>query len=258
MSDELLSEVRDGIGYVTLNRPEARNAVYPVLLDEAITAIAAHEADAAVRVIVFGGNGGAFCAGADVERFLVTLPAKTAQQIQDEIYARFMGLARALKLSAKPTLAAVDGPAVGAGCEFAVNCDFRIASDTALFWENWIDFGIMPPLGGTFLLPRLIGSGRAADMVMRSRRVKADEALAWGLVSEVAPVEQFADAVHQFALGLAKRPPLALATIKTALRRGADGTLASEWEYNLQAQSVLLTSAEFHHALEAIMAARTV
>lgn len=115
----------------------------------------------------------------------------------------------------------------------------------------------MPPLGGTFLLPRMIGAGRAAEMMMRSRRVSAEEALAWGLVSEVTPVEGFAEAVHKFALGLAKRPPLALATIKTALRRGADGALISEWEYNLQAQSVLLTSAEFHCALEAIMASRT-
>ena len=133
MSEDLLSEIRDGVGYVTFDRPEARNAVYPDLLDRAIAVIARFDADPGIRVIVLGGSDGAFCAGADVEKFLVTLPRKSSQQIQDEIYARFMGLARALKLSTKPTIAAVDGPAVGAGCEFEVSCDFRVASPTALF-----------------------------------------------------------------------------------------------------------------------------
>jgi enoyl-CoA hydratase/carnithine racemase len=252
VSQEILTRVQDRIGYVSINRPQARNAVHPELLDEAVAAIEAFDQDDAVRVIVFGGEGTAFCAGADREKFLLKLPGKTAQEIQTDIYRRFLGLARALKLSAKPTIAAVNGPAIGAGCEFAVACDFRIAGPKALFCENWIDLGIIPPLGGMFLIPRLVGAERAADMIMRARKVGAEEALAWGLVSKVAGEEGLEAAVHEFALSLARRSPRALAIAKQGLRRGAEGGLAAEWEFNVQAQSVLLTSADFVEAMAAM------
>jgi enoyl-CoA hydratase/carnithine racemase len=252
VTSEILSRIDERVGYLSINRPAARNAVYPDLLDALVAAIAGFDEDESVRVIVLTGEGDAFCAGADREKFLMTLPGKTAQEIQRDIYKRFMGVARALKLSAKPTIAAVNGPAVGAGCEFAVACDFRLATPTAVFWENWIDLGIIPPLGGMFLLPRLVGAERAADMVMRSRKVTAEEALAWGLVSQVAPAEGFAGAVHDFAKSLARRSPRALAIAKQGLRRGAEGSLVSEWEFNIQAQSVLLTSADFAEAMAAL------
>jgi enoyl-CoA hydratase/carnithine racemase len=256
VSQEILSRVQDRVGYVSINRPDQRNAVYPELLDEAIAAVEAHEKDDEVRVIVFGGEGTAFCAGADREKFLLKMPGKSAQEIQVDIYRRFMGLTRALKLASKPTIAAVNGPAIGAGCEFAVACDFRVAGPKALFCENWIDLGIIPPLGGMYLLPRLIGAERAADMVMRARKVGAEEALAWGLVSQVAGEEGLAAAVHAFALTLARRSPRALAIAKQGLRRGAESTLASEWEFNIQAQSVLLTSADFAEAMKALAEGR--
>jgi enoyl-CoA hydratase/carnithine racemase len=254
---EIQSRIEDRVGYAIINRPEARNAVYPELLDELIAAIERFESDDQVRVIVLTGAGAAFCAGADREKFLMRLPGKSVAEIQNDIYRRFMGTARALKLSAKPTIAAVNGPAVGAGCEFAVCCDFRIASTTALFWENWIDLGIVPPLGGMFLLPRLIGQERAADMIMRSRRVTAQEALQWGLASEVAAPEGFAAAVQDFALGLARRSPRALAIAKLGLRRGMESNLAAEWEFNVQAQSMLLTGADFAEAVTRLGAARS-
>ena len=108
MSEVLLS-VRDRIGYLSFNRPEARNAVYPGMLDELIAALQRFETDPQIRVIVLGGTGGAFCAGADRKKFLVQLPAKSAQEIQQDIYERFLGTARRLKLSSKPTIAAVQG-----------------------------------------------------------------------------------------------------------------------------------------------------
>lgn len=256
LSEEILIRVRESVGYVSINRPEARNAVYPELLDKAVQAIEAFDADDAIRVIVFGGEGQAFCAGADREKFLLKLPGKTAQEIQKDIYRRFMGLARALKLASKPTIAAVSGPAIGAGCEFAVACDFRLAGPKALFWENWIDLGIIPPLGGMFLLPRIIGAERAADMIMGSRKVSGAQALAWGLASELIEEGDFAEAVHAFAMALARRSPRAMAIAKQGLRRGMDGTLASEWEFNVQAQSVLLTSADFTEAMTALAEGR--
>jgi len=252
MTEEVLCEVRDRIGYVTINRPEARNAVYPEMLDGLVAAIQGFALDNEVRVIVLGGSGEAFCAGADRVRFLQPLPGKTPEEIQRDIYRRFMGTVRALKEAQKPTIAAVRGAAVGAGCEFAVACDFRVAATDALFWENWIDLGIIPPLGGMFLLPRLIGLERASDMIMRARKVWAEQALAWGLVSEVVECDRFEDGVHQFAMQLARRSPRALAVAKQGLARGQQGTLAGEWEFNVQAQSMLLTGADFAEAMAAM------
>lgn len=249
---EVTTHIDDRVGYVVLSRPEARNAVYPEMLDTVIAAIEGHLADDDVRVIVLTGEGDAFCAGADRVKFLLTLPGKSASEIQKDIYRRFVGTARALRLSPKPTIAAVNGPAVGAGCEFALACDFRLATPTALFWENWIDLGIIPPLGGMFLLPRLVGLERANDMILRSRRVTADEALNWGLVSQLIAQDDFAGAVQKFALSLARRSPRALAVAKQGLRRGLESSLAAEWEFNIQAQSNLLTGEDFAEAMAAL------
>ncbi|MDB5583901.1 MAG: enoyl-CoA hydratase/isomerase family protein [Bradyrhizobium sp.] len=252
MSDEVLSRIDDHIGYVSLNRPDARNAVYPELLDHVIAAIKAFDADDEVRAIVFTGVGEAFCAGADRAKFLMTLPGKSIQAIQQDIYRRFMGVAQALRLASKPTIAAVNGAAVGAGCEFAINCDFRLATPSAMFWENWIDIGAVPPLGGMFLLPRLVGLERANDMILRARRVSADEALAWGLVSDVIPHQAFEAGVHKFAQSLARRSPKAMAIARAGLRRGLESTMSAEWDYNLQAQGILLAGPDFAEAMSAM------
>ena len=248
----VITQSRDQVGYVVFNRADSRNAVFPEMLDEVIAAIGEFEADAAIRAIVISGKGEAFCAGADRERFLQKLPGKSAEDIQDDIYRRFMGLVRALKLATKPTIAMVNGPAVGAGCEFAVACDFRIISTTALFWENWIDLGIIPPLGGMYLLPRLIGFERASDMVLCARKVSAEEAVSWGLASRLVDPEHLADATHKFATSLARRSPRALSVARKALQRGLETSLSTEWEYNLQAQALLLTGPDFAEAMSAM------
>lgn len=249
---DVTSSVSGGVGYLMFNRAEARNAVFPEMLDEAIAALHCLEHDDSVRVIVVGGHGDAFCAGADRELFLAKLPGKTAEEIQKDIYTRFMGFARALKLCSKPTIAMVHGAAVGAGCEFAVACDFRIASSTALFWENWIDLGILPPLGGMYLLPRLIGLERASEMVLCARRVKADEALSWGLVSRVVKPEHLSETTEEFARSLARRSSRAVAVARQSLRRGLDSNLSAEWDFTLQAQALLLTGPDFREAMQAM------
>ena len=255
-SGELLRHISAGVGTLTINRPQVRNAITPEYLLQVIEAIGDMERDSEVRVIVLTGQGKAFCAGADMS-FLDALTRMSAEQIGEQVYAAFQGVARAIKHCGKPVVAAVNGPAIGAGCELAVACDFRIASSTAVFCENWIDLGIMPPLGGLYLLPRLIGLERATDMVMRATRVDAQRALQIGLVTEVAEPEQFEAAVAAFAASLAARPARALKIIKQALRRGMDGSLAGEWEFNVQAQSLLLGGPDFAAAIAAIRAPKT-
>jgi len=249
--EDLLCSVADGVATITLNRPHARNSLTPAYLKKLIAAVERCDADEAVRVLVLRGAGKAFSSGADMS-FLDDLTTMTADQIRTTVYSTFQGATRALRLCSKPVVAAVNGPAIGAGCELAVACDFRVASRDAVFCENWVDLGIMPPLGGLFLLPRLIGLERATDMAMRATKVSGTEAKAIGLATEVAASEEFDAAVTAFAAGLAVRSRHALRTIKQALRRGQEGTLASEWEFNVQAQALLLTGDDFKAAVAAI------
>jgi len=248
---DLLYSVADGVATITLNRPGSRNSLTPAYLRTLIAAVERADADEAVRVLVLRGAGKSFCSGADMS-FLDDLTTMTADQIRSTVYSSFQGATRALRLCSKPVVAGVQGPAIGAGCELAVACDFRIASREAVFCENWVDLGIIPPLGGLFLLPRLIGLERATDMAMRATRVSGDEAKAIGLCTEVHDPAEFEAAVAKFAAGLAARSRHALRTIKQALRRGLEGTMAGEWEFNVQAQSLLLTGDDFKAAVQAI------
>jgi len=252
---ELLIEVDEGIATITINRPQVRNALTPAYLGSFIAAVQQCEADDAVRVIVITGAGKAFSSGAEMS-FLNDLTSMSGAEIQGTVYASFQGATRALKLCKKPVIAAVNGPAVGAGCELAVACDFRLVAREAFFSENWIELGLIPPLGGMFLLPRLIGLERATNMIMRATRVYGEEAVKIGLATEVADVADLPGVVRTFAADLASRPRAALSVLKQALRRGLEGTMAGEWEFNVQAQSMLLKGEDFKEAVTAIRAGR--
>jgi enoyl-CoA hydratase/carnithine racemase len=251
MTEELEISIENHVATLTFNRPAVRNALTPALLERLIAAIGQLEADDAVRVLVLTGTGESFSSGGDRD-FLRQLTAMTPEQIGRTVYRAFAGAAKAIKLCAKPTVAAVNGAAVGAGCELAVACDFRLVTPQSVFLENWIELGIVPPLGGMFLLPRLIGLERAANMIMRGQRVGGAEAVAIGLASELVAADQLAAAARAFAEDLARRSPRALAVAKAGLRRGMEGTLGGEWEFNIQAQSLLIGGPDFREAVAAM------
>mgnify|MGYP001588797975 CR=1 FL=1 len=251
MDQELLTRAENGVATITFNRPEVMNSVNPAYLYRVIDAVQKFDDDDSVRAIVLTGNGRSFCSGGD-KAFLRDLTEMTPAQIRRTVYKSFLGTTRAIKLCSKPTLAALNGPAVGAGCEIAVACDFRIASSSAFFCENWVDLGIIPPLGGMYLLPRLIGLERASNMIMRATRVFAEEAKAIGLATEVVAPEALAEAARKFAEELASRPRSAIAVAKQGLRRGMEGSLAGEWEFNLQAQAMLISGPDFAEAIAAM------
>lgn len=248
MNPELDIRTENRVATVTFNRPAVLNALTPALLDQVIAAVGALEADDGVRVLVFTGAGAAFSAGGD-RSFLRELTAMSPEEIRRTVYRSFAGAAKAIKLCAKPTVAAVNGAAVGAGCELAVACDFRLVTPQAFFLENWIELGIVPPLGGMFLLPRLIGLERAANMVMRGVRVPGEEAVAIGLATKLVEPGRLAREAQAFAEDLARRSPAALAVAKAGLRRGMEATLAEEWEINIQAQSMLIGGPDFRAAV---------
>lgn len=249
--EDLITRIENKVAYVAFNRPKVLNSFTPDFLGQLIALIQKLDKDKDVRVIVLTGVGDAFSSGGD-KGFLDQLTKMTPIEIRSTVYTFFGGAAKAIKQCSKPTIAAVNGPAVGAGCEIAVACDFRIVARKAFFCESWIDLGIIPPLGGMFLLPRLIGLGRANDMVMRGVRVYGEEAAAIGLANQVVDREQLDQAAREFAEDLARKAPLALAVAKEGLRRGLESTMDGEAGFNIYAQSMLLNGPDFEEAVLAM------
>ncbi len=247
----IITEVKDGIGRLTLNRPEVLNALHQPMMGEIIEAVSAFETDDQVRVMLIDDAGRGFSASGDF-RFLESMTQMTPFEVKGEVYSFFATGIKAIKLFAKPTVAAVNGPATGAGFEIALACDFRIAGEGALFIQSWINLGLISLLGGMYLLPRLIGLNKANEMLMLGTPVRGAEAAQIGLVNETVANEELAERAWALAAQLAAGPPLGLRAMKEGIRRGMESTLASEWEHNVYVQSMLLNTQDYKQAVEAL------
>lgn len=253
--EDIVIGVADRIGTLTINRPAKGNTVRPQTLAEICDALDVLAADDEVAAIVLRADGKNFSAGADFA-FLDEMKDMSASAIKAQVYAHFQGAAKRLYHCPKPTLALVQGAAVTVGCELALACDFRVLADNAFLQESWIKLGIMPPLGGLFLLPRLIGLGRASQMVLRGTPVKAEEAERIGLASEVVPLDQLDARGAELAAELAAMAPLAYAAVKQAMHRGLETSMEAEWSANVNNQAILLKSEDFQEGLAAVKARR--
>ena len=213
----MIYEVRDHVAFLTLNRPEVLNAIDIATRDALWLALDAIEADDDVRVVVFRGAGErAFSAGADLTEF-GTAPSFTEARrarLERDLWGRIAHLEQ-------PTIAAIHGYALGAGCELALLCDFRIATEDARMGLPETHLGYVPTAGGSQTLPRTVGRGRALDMIMSAEPVDAARALEYGLVHQVVAVDALDDAVEAMALRLLAQPVEALRAAKRALIDGA-------------------------------------
>jgi enoyl-CoA hydratase/carnithine racemase len=252
---DLVVSRENRVGVVAIHRPEANNSVRAETMDEIAAALGELIADPGVGAIVLTAVGRHFVTGAEFS-FLKALAATPTLEVKDKVYKSFQGAARTLWHCPKPTLAAISGAAVTVGCELALLCDFRIVSETAFFQETWIKLGILPPLGGMVVLPRLVGLGAASDMILRGRPMKAEEALRTGLVNEVIAVDDLPARRQAFAEELAEIAPQAYAAAKQGLHRGLESTMEKEWASNVLAQAMLLGSDDFKEGLEAVVAKR--
>lgn len=243
-------EKRGAVGWIAFDRPGKLNALRPETMAELMAAVGGFEADEGVRAVVVTGTGEAFSSGGDLD-FLDELTRMEPFDIKRAVYTYFQGAVKKIKLCPKPTVAAVHGPAVGAGCEVAIACDFRIVTPEAMFYQSWRDLGIIPPLGGMFLLPRLVGLAKATEMILLGERVRGEEAARIGLANKVVAREALADEAMALAERLAEGPPLAYAVAKEGLRRGMESSLAAEWEFNLYAQSLLFGTHDYAEAARA-------
>ncbi|MEK6278021.1 MAG: enoyl-CoA hydratase-related protein [Actinomycetota bacterium] len=217
---ELVENSVDGhVAVCRLNRPEARNALSPEVMEELASALEGYDADPEVRCIVIAGSDEVFAAGADIKSI-------AERSLSDALYHPAVGFWKRLAAVKTPMVAAVSGWALGGGCELALSCDLIVASETAQFGQPEITLGIIPGGGGSQRLARVLGKQRAMDLVLTGRRISAAEAHQGGLVNTIAPKDGWLEAALELARTVAERPPIASRLAKQAVL-GADETALS-------------------------------
>lgn len=230
MSQDLLQSIEGGVATLTLNRPEARNALTREMMTGLAEALPRLAADPSVRVVVVTGAGRAFCSGGDVKGFAKRAAGEggeqpTFDQKVTDLRMR-MEAVRWLHEMPKPTLAVIPGPAAGAGLSIALACDLRIAADDAKLTTAFSKVGLSGDFGGSFFLSTLVGASRARELYFTARVVPAEEALRIGMVDRVAPYESLARAAMEYARELASLPTVAVGYMKRNLNVAQHGSLA--------------------------------
>jgi 2-(1,2-epoxy-1,2-dihydrophenyl)acetyl-CoA isomerase len=246
MSEAVHVEDRGAVRWITLNRPETRNALEPGVLT-AMTRAVQTAGDA--RVLVLRGGGGAFCSGADLRHAMGNAAELMADL--DAHLGRFQALVGAVLAAPQPVIASVDGAAYGFGADLALACDLRVASSKAYFQEGFVRIGLIPDGGGTWMLPRLVGLSKALELALLGERVDAAAAERLGLVAKVVAPEELEAATAVIAERLAGGPPLALQRIKRLMREGMAKPFAEAFGDEGRAQLECLRSEDF---LEGVMA----
>lgn len=239
----------DGIGLVTLNRPEVLNALNQATMDELVDALEAFDRDDGVRCIIITGSGRAFAAGADIKE----MAGATAVQMLAGY--RFQQWER-IRHIGTPLIAAVSGFALGGGCELAMLCDMIVASETAQFGQPEINLGIIPGAGGTQRLTRTVGKYIAMELVLTGRRVKAGEARAIGLVAQVYPAASWLEDAKALARTIAEKPPVAARLATEAIDTALSSTLEAGLEFERKAFYLLFATEDKKEGVSAFVEKR--
>lgn len=248
----LLLEIRDGIGFLTINRPDKLNALNDTVVAELHDAARALEANPDVRGVILTGSGPkAFVAGADVGDL-------AKQGVLDGRDRALTGQAmlRAFETMGKPVLAAVNGFALGGGCELAMACHIRIASENARFGQPEVNLGITPGYGGTQRLPRIVGKGNALYMLLTGEHVNAQDALRVGLVSKVVPQDQLMAEAEKLMKTIIGKGPIALALTIDAVDRGLEVTLEEGLRLEADAFGLVASTKDMKEGLTAFLEKR--
>jgi enoyl-CoA hydratase/carnithine racemase len=259
--DSPVDYTQDGaIVTVTLNQPETRNAFTDLnVVDALVGALERLNADFSVRSAILTGAGKVFSSGGNLKRLLDPqaglvdmMPARTRLNYQAGIQRVPLAFAR----SEVPIIAAVNGPAIGAGCDLACMCDIRIAGESARFAESFVKVGIIPGDGGAWLLPRLLGMARASEMALTGDPIDAAQALAWGLVSRVVPDGELMAAARGLAERIAVNPPYAVRMTKRMLHEGQSMSLDSHLQLAAAMQSLAHATKDNKEAVSAFIEKR--
>ena len=253
--ETILVEKKDGIATLTLNRPDQLNAQSPQLLAEMVSALKVLEGDEAVKVLVITGAGRAFCAGGDVELDVAHITTLSSFEYR-EYMANLYKPHQIIYHMEKPVIAAINGVAAGGGCDLAMACDIRIASEKAKFGMAYIGMGIISDLGGIYFLPRLVGLGKAKLLSFTGEIIDARYAEQIGLVDQVVPADELRGVVHGLAEKLVKGPPLAIGMYKHAMNKCMNMDLDTSLIYTNHLQYLLVNTEDFKEGFTAFLEKR--
>ncbi|HEY0194962.1 MAG TPA: enoyl-CoA hydratase-related protein [Kofleriaceae bacterium] len=250
---EVAIEDLDRVRTITLDRPGSRNGLTTEVCDLLIEAVRAVPADG--RVIVVTGANGAFCSGLDLKD-AIRRGVTSGPDLERGLRDHYHGVIRAIAGSDRPTIALVDGPAAGFGCDLALACDLRVGSDRAVFGEIFVKRGLMPDGGGTYHLSRIVGLGRALELMLTGDLVRADDALRIGLLNRLFPEAEVAARAHELAAQIAAGPPLVHRAVKRAVYASLDGDLDAALDREATGQVALLQSRDFTEGVTAFLQKR--
>lgn len=242
----ILVREQGSIGVVQLNRPEVHNALNLRLMDELVHAFTMLDNKSGIHVIVVHGNDHAFAAGADIREMV---DAGTIEMLERDQFAKWVRI-RKIKV---PVIAAVSGYALGGGCELAMICDIIIASETARFGQPEVNIGVMPGAGGTQRLTRAVGKSMAMEVVLSGATISAVEALRYGLVAKVVPVEVYVSEALALAQQIARRPPLSVRLAKESILNSFETSLETGLEQERKNFYLLFASEDSREGMQAFV-----
>lgn len=245
----IIASVEDMVGIIQLNRPDKLNAISIDLMEELVDCLEKMDNSDDVRCIILTGNEKAFAAGADIDQMAKSGP------IEMLILDQFAKWDRIRKIH-KPIIAAVSGYALGGGCELAMTCDMIVASESARFGQPEVNLGVIPGAGGTQRLTRAVGKVKAMEMILTGRMISAEEALQWGLINKVAPVELYLEEARQLAQEIAAKPPVAVRLAKESILKSFDTTIEGGLDFERKAFYLLFASQDKQEGMNAFLEKR--
>ena len=249
--ETIIFEKQNDVATITLNRPQSLNAFIPQMNQEILQTLKDAERDHEARCVMITGAGRAFCAGQD-------LKGRTPEQkgsLGASLREKYNPLIRQIRQMEKIVIAAVNGVAAGAGCNFALACDLRVASEEAKFIQSFVRVGLAPDSGGSFILPRLVGLSKAMELLLLGDTVDAREAQRIGLVARIFPAAEFAASARAVAEQVA-RAPRGIGLIKRAVNRANLASLEQNLEYEAQLQEIAGQSADYDEGVKAFLEKR--
>ena len=247
----IIFEKKNGIGYVTVNRPEALNALNDSVIEELDSVFRAIDRDDEVRVVIITGAGRAFVAGADIAQ-MSRLDGSEGRVMS----MRGQKVMEFIEFMDKPVIAAVNGFALGGGNELSMACDIRIASEAAKFGQPEVNLGIIPGYGGTQRLPRLVGKGMAKKLIYSAEMIDAEEAYRIGLVDEVVPAEELMEAAEKLAKTIMSKAPIAIKMAKVAINNGMNTDLKTGVQFEAEAYTSTFVSEDRVEGMKAFVEKR--
>ncbi|HEY1419649.1 MAG TPA: enoyl-CoA hydratase-related protein [Candidatus Dormibacteraeota bacterium] len=249
-------DVEGGVGWIRLDRPEKMNAIGALTRHQLGEAIKQAERDEAVRVVVLTGSGRAFCSGADVTEMVGEGGMRTPEDVGNVLRTEYMPMLTRLRTMPKPVIAALNGPAVGIGASYALACDMRIGVPEAYILEAFVNIGLAPDGGVSWLLPRLAGTGVAYEMFFTGKPLQAVDAHRLGVINRLVPAERLEAEVRELANQLAAQPRQAMAAAKRAVNHALESSYEEALEFESYLQESQAASREFADGVQAFLARR--